>query len=71
MGPCHNSMACPQVADVGMASSYWGGGGGSCEYIEYVSSHRQTTWGGPPAWGLAVELTTLHRKKINLLRKTK
>jgi hypothetical protein len=31
----------------------------SCEYI---SSHRQTTRGGPPAWGFGVGLTTLYRK---------
>jgi hypothetical protein len=32
--------------------------GGSCEYIEYAATDKL-----PPAWGLGMELTTLHRKK--------
>jgi hypothetical protein len=57
-------MACPWVAD-GTTSSF---GGLLRKY--WLSSRRQTTGGGPPAWGLGVGLTTPHRKKNSLRKAT-
>jgi hypothetical protein len=55
-------MARPQVADGGDAFQFWRA---AANILNKQS--RQPTRGGPPAWGLGVGLTTLHRKKISLL----
>jgi hypothetical protein len=59
VGPCHHDMACPQVADRGMASD-------KELRINSISSRGQPTRGGSPAWGLGEVLTTPPCKTIIL-----
>jgi hypothetical protein len=54
---CHHFLARPRVADGGTASTY----GGELR-IYLIIIRGEQTMVGPPAWGLGVRLTTLHRK---------
>jgi hypothetical protein len=56
-------MERPQIVDGGKSSGY----GGQLRLYR-ISSRGQPTRGGPPDWGLGVELTTPHHKAFLLLQ---
>jgi hypothetical protein len=62
---CYHSRVRLRVANGGTVSGY-----GGLLRIYWISSRGQTTRDGPPASVLDVGLTTLHSKKINLLRRS-
>lgn len=57
--PCHHRRAHPWVADGGDSLHIW--------WIYWISSRRQLTRDGPPAWRLGMSLTTPHHKENSLL----
>jgi hypothetical protein len=64
MGPCHHGMARPRVADGGDGLQIW-----SVAAKCRISSRGKPTSGGPPFCELGKGLTTLHRKKKNIITK--
>jgi hypothetical protein len=64
VGPCHHSMARPQVADGGTASSY-----GRSQRIYLITSRGQLTRGDPQLSGLDEVLRTPHHKNLRCYEK--
>jgi hypothetical protein len=56
--PCHHGMARPQVADGGDGLQIWRV---AANILNKQS--RKADRGGPPSWGLGVEVTTHHLNK--------
>jgi len=58
VGPCHHSMACPQIVDRGDSFQIW-----RVAVNVWISSCGQMTRSSPPAWGLCNGLMTPHHRK--------
>jgi hypothetical protein len=66
--PCHHGMVRHRVVDGGTACSFGGLGGVAANILNKQLRTNDKGWSS--SWGLGVGLTTLRRKKINVLRKS-